>query len=216
MAAAKGGRPLAEEYVLNVPEALVFRPSLDEFKDPLKYIASIREAAEPYGICKIVPPTGWKPPCAIDKDNLRFPTRVQSVHELQRRSHLQAQRKFLDDYLAFLEATGKQKTRKNPIYCTREIDLYRFYRAVQRRGGYKQTTDDKRWKEIAKLMQVRPSHARSLPCALRICPAACPPSRVPRRAGAHGAPRSRSASGSRRPTAVLTPLAARPRRGARR
>lgn len=35
-----------------VPEAPVFRPTPEEFEDPLAYIASIREHAESYGICK--------------------------------------------------------------------------------------------------------------------------------------------------------------------
>lgn len=36
-----------------VPECPVFRPSPEEFADPLGYIASIRESAECYGICKV-------------------------------------------------------------------------------------------------------------------------------------------------------------------
>lgn len=36
-----------------VPEAPVFRPTPEEFQDPLAYIASIREQAECYGICKV-------------------------------------------------------------------------------------------------------------------------------------------------------------------
>ena len=36
-----------------VPEAPVFRPTPEEFQDPLAYIASIREHAESYGICKV-------------------------------------------------------------------------------------------------------------------------------------------------------------------
>ncbi len=38
------------------PDTLVFRPSRDEFKDPLLYIERIRPEAEKYGIVKIVPP----------------------------------------------------------------------------------------------------------------------------------------------------------------
>jgi hypothetical protein len=37
-------------------EAPVFRPTEKEFKDPMKYIDRIRREAEPFGICKIIPP----------------------------------------------------------------------------------------------------------------------------------------------------------------
>ncbi|AQK55598.1 Putative lysine-specific demethylase JMJ16 [Zea mays] len=70
-------------------EAPVFYPSEEEFKDTLKYIESIRSTAEPYGICRIVPPPSWKPPCLLKEKNIwecsKFCTRVQKVDKLQNR-----------------------------------------------------------------------------------------------------------------------------------
>jgi hypothetical protein len=61
-----------------------------EFKDTLKYIESIRPKAEPYGICRIVPPPSWKPPCLLKEkstwENSTFSTRVQKVDKLQNRT----------------------------------------------------------------------------------------------------------------------------------
>lgn len=61
-----------------------------EFKDTLKYIESIRPTAEPYGICRIVPPPSWKPPCLLKEkstwENSTFSTRVQKVDKLQNRT----------------------------------------------------------------------------------------------------------------------------------
>ncbi|KAI3768119.1 hypothetical protein L2E82_18551 [Cichorium intybus] len=48
--------------LIDVP---VFYPTEKEFKDTLKYISSIREKVEGYVICRIVPPSSWKPPCPL-------------------------------------------------------------------------------------------------------------------------------------------------------
>lgn len=46
-----------EEFNFHVPpEAPVFTPNIEEFKNPLLYISKIRPIAEKYGICKIKPP----------------------------------------------------------------------------------------------------------------------------------------------------------------
>ncbi|MCO5584328.1 hypothetical protein L7F22_038252 [Adiantum nelumboides] len=68
-------------------DAPVFFPLEEEFQDTVKYIASIAAEAEPYGICRIVPPHSWRPPCPL-KDNekrrtAKFPTRVQRLDKLQ-------------------------------------------------------------------------------------------------------------------------------------
>ncbi|XP_039116834.1 lysine-specific demethylase JMJ703-like isoform X3 [Dioscorea cayenensis subsp. rotundata] len=68
-------------------EAPVFYPTEEEFKDLFKYISSIRLSAEPYGICRIVPPPSWRPPCPLKEKNVwensKFPTHIQQLHKLQ-------------------------------------------------------------------------------------------------------------------------------------
>ncbi|XP_073226285.1 lysine-specific demethylase JMJ18-like isoform X2 [Cicer arietinum] len=72
-----------------IGEAPVFYPTFEEFEDTLGYIAKIRPLAEPHGICRIVPPACWIPPCPLkEKDiweNAKFPTRIQQVDLLQNR-----------------------------------------------------------------------------------------------------------------------------------
>lgn len=70
-------------------EAPAFYPTEEEFKDTLKYIASIRPKAEPYGICRIIPPSTWKPPCPLMEKNVwtnsKFSTQVHKINMLQNR-----------------------------------------------------------------------------------------------------------------------------------
>ncbi|OIW05058.1 hypothetical protein TanjilG_02765 [Lupinus angustifolius] len=70
-------------------EAPTFHPTEEEFKDTLKYIASIRSTAEPYGICRIIPPLFWKPPCTLEEKNIwefsEFVAQIQRIdgHQVQ-------------------------------------------------------------------------------------------------------------------------------------
>ncbi|PIA25301.1 hypothetical protein AQUCO_11800001v1 [Aquilegia coerulea] len=70
-------------------EAPIFNPTEEEFKDTLGYIAKIRQEAEQYGICRIVPPPSWKPPCRLTEKSIwqqsAFATRLQEVNKLQNR-----------------------------------------------------------------------------------------------------------------------------------
>ena len=82
-------------------DAPTFRPTQEEFSDPLRYISSIREHAERFGLCRIQPPktarefftetvlnttnaTSSKHTSrlAIDASTFSVQTRVQTVNEL--------------------------------------------------------------------------------------------------------------------------------------
>jgi hypothetical protein len=49
------------ESALGLTVAPVFFPTSEEFQSPMAYIAKIRPQAEPFGMCKIVPPKDWAP-----------------------------------------------------------------------------------------------------------------------------------------------------------
>lgn len=136
------------------PDAPVFRPSADEFSNPLRYIASIRPQAESYGICKVVPPPGWKPEYVLDRSTFRFKTRIQSVHELQDRpDKAEAAAAFQQDYEAFLEFTGLP-VRKPPVLGGALLDLAKLHSTVQKKGGYEVVTQKKGWREVGRALQV--------------------------------------------------------------
>ncbi|GFQ01966.1 putative lysine-specific demethylase jmj16 [Phtheirospermum japonicum] len=81
-----------EAHRPNLDEAPVFYPSKEEFEDTLKYISSIRSEAEKYGICRIVPPSSWKPPCPLKGTDIwqtsKFTSRIQRIDKLQNRDSL--------------------------------------------------------------------------------------------------------------------------------
>lgn len=151
-ASSEGG---AKGRPLNLPKGPTFRPSAEEFQDPLRFIASIREEAELYGICKIVPPPGWKPPCMVNLETLAFPTRLQLVNELQHRPDAKRIVAFYDTYGRFLATLGKDIRKwKHPVVHGTSICIILMLKAVQRRGGYEKVTEDRKWSEIAKVLQV--------------------------------------------------------------
>lgn len=49
-------------------DAPTFRPTEDDFRDPMEYIRKIAPEGRKYGICKIIPPSGWTPDFAIDTE----------------------------------------------------------------------------------------------------------------------------------------------------
>jgi [histone H3]-trimethyl-L-lysine4 demethylase len=56
-------------------EAPTFRPTEEEFKNPMEYIRKIAPEGRKYGIAKIIPPDGWNPDFAIDtKVNFLMPS----------------------------------------------------------------------------------------------------------------------------------------------
>lgn len=68
---------------LCIPMAPIYRPTEEEFANPMAYIKQIRPEAESFGICKIIPPPSFRPPFAHDYKALKFHTRLQSIHQLQ-------------------------------------------------------------------------------------------------------------------------------------
>eukprot|EP01046_Picozoa_sp_COSAG06_P068918 COSAG06_NODE_18556_length_881_cov_4.312020_2_plen_83_part_01 len=81
--------------------------------------------AEPYGLCKVVPPAGWAPSWPIDSENFRFQTRIQNVHQLQERGEF-AFWKQLKESLARHNKPLKVVPRLNG----KQIDIFTLYRRV--------------------------------------------------------------------------------------
>lgn len=134
-------------------EAPCFHPSAEEWADPMAYISWVRRQAEPYGVATIVPPQGWASPLGFDRRR-KVPTKLLSVHQLQSRDTSAAIKHFYNAYDAWMEANGTPP-KKKPTLMGQELDLYRLYRLVTKRGGYKAVTEERGWKDIVAALQVR-------------------------------------------------------------
>ena len=103
---------------------------------------------------QVVPPAGWAPPSAIDSQQFRFRTRIQSVNELQHTvDQAAASESFNRDYHGWLRSQGKP-VKRPPQLAGEELDLAKLHRIVTRRGGYDRVCENRLWKEVARIMQV--------------------------------------------------------------
>ena len=132
-------------------EAPTFEPTEAEFANPLRYILSVREQAEKFGICCIKPPPSWKPPFMLDLNKLKFPTRVQKINELLIRK-VQRMR-FMKLLTEFCDASGKPLS-KIPDVSGKTLDLHLLYTLVGKRGGFEKASADKKWSDIAEHMNM--------------------------------------------------------------
>jgi histone demethylase JARID1 len=129
---------------VDVPLAPSFYPTVDEFREPLKYIMSIRDRAEGFGICKIVPPADWNPKLAVDlekADGRKMKTRKQTVHTLQEgKGFPDGKRYSLKDYKLMAEAARKSYVEREHGGAEPSIEkLRKDYWDIVETGGMKKT-----------------------------------------------------------------------------
>ncbi|XWS16682.1 hypothetical protein CRYUN_Cryun34aG0111800 [Craigia yunnanensis] len=112
-----------------IDDAPVFYPTLEEFEDTLAYIEKIHAEAESFGICRIVPPPSWTPPCPLKEKDIwehaKFSTRIQQVHLLQNREPMRKKsrsRKRKRRRHSRMGATRRRANSSSESIVTSEID----------------------------------------------------------------------------------------------
>ncbi|XP_044191078.1 protein Jumonji isoform X3 [Thunnus albacares] len=131
-------------------EVPVFRPTPREFQDPLVYLDAVREQAEAAGMCRVVPPSDWRPECKLSEE-MRFVTQAQRVHMLGRRWGPNVQR--LACIRKHLKSQGITMD-EPPVIGGCEVDLARFFQLINDMGGMQQVMDLKKWTKLADLLRI--------------------------------------------------------------
>ncbi|KAI9822625.1 MAG: hypothetical protein M1827_000344 [Pycnora praestabilis] len=128
-------------------EAPTFRPTEEEFKDPMEYMRKIAPEGRKYGIAKIIPPDTWNPGFAIDTEKFHFRTRRQELNSVE--GGTRANLNYLDQLAKFHKQHGTNLNRF-PSVDKRPLDLYKLKKAVETRGGFDKVCKLKKWAEIGR------------------------------------------------------------------
>ncbi|KAF9431525.1 hypothetical protein BGZ76_000196 [Entomortierella beljakovae] len=150
--------------IFGLQDAPCYYPSAEEFMEPLKFIESIRPEAEKAGICKIIPPEGWKPTFALDTEVFRFKTRIQKLNSME--GETRTNLNYLEQLYKFHRQQG-HPVLKIPQLDKRPIDLFRLRKEVAARGGYQKVTSGKKWAEIGRGLDYTRKQCTSLSNALK-------------------------------------------------
>ncbi|OCF37553.1 hypothetical protein I316_00679 [Kwoniella heveanensis BCC8398] len=134
-------------------ECPVFYPTAEEFKDTMAYISSITEEARPYGICKIVPPEGWKMPFTLESETFRFKTRLQRLNQLEAASR--AKINFLEQLSMFHNQSSENEI-SIPRIDRQPLDVWKLRKEVNKAGGYLELDRTKAWGKITETLGHKP------------------------------------------------------------
>lgn len=129
-----------------------YYPTTEEFRDPMAYIRSISSHAKHYGICKIVPPNGWRMPFVTDTETFRFKTRVQQLNSIEASSR--AKVNFLEQLYRFHKQQGNPRVAV-PTINHKPVDLWLLRKEVQNMDGYDAVTKNKKWSDLGRKLGYR-------------------------------------------------------------
>ncbi|KAK4053008.1 hypothetical protein OIV83_001741 [Microbotryomycetes sp. JL201] len=139
--------------IFGLQQAPTYHPTVEEFADPMKYIQSIAPQAKEYGICKVVPPEGWRPPFALNTEasnpTFRFKTRLQQLNSME--ASARASLNFLEQLYLFHRQHGHRNV-SIPTVAGKPIDMWRLKREVAHHGGHVKVTNDRKWSTISRTL----------------------------------------------------------------
>lgn len=140
---------------------------MKQFKDPMKFINSIKDEAEKFGICRIIPPSGWDKNCMeknMKFEDFVFETKCQKVNQMQNRKGNCVV--FVDELKRFWKDIKKQPINFQPMIDKRPLDLWSLFLEVENRGGYIDVCQEKKWKDVCLKLKISP-HYKNGPSVLQ-------------------------------------------------
>ncbi|THH02163.1 hypothetical protein EW026_g654 [Hermanssonia centrifuga] len=138
-----------KERPFGLTDCPTFRPTPEQFKDPMAYVRSISENAKSYGMCKIIPPLGWAMPFVTDTETFRFKTRLQRLNSIEASSR--AKVNFLEQLYRFHKQQGNPRV-SVPTINHKPLDLWLLRKEVHKLGGYDAVTRSKKWADLGRLL----------------------------------------------------------------
>ncbi|TKY85711.1 hypothetical protein EX895_005251 [Sporisorium graminicola] len=143
--------PRLRPRLFELDEAPTFRPTLEEFADPMRYISWIADPqggnGKAYGIVKIVPPEGWNPECVLDEQTFRFRTRVQRLNSLS--ADARASQNYQEQLQKFHAQQGRKRV-SVPVIDGRSVDLYQLKLVISSLGGYDSVCRGRKWSDATR------------------------------------------------------------------
>lgn len=141
-------------------EAPTYYPSAAEFSDAIGYIRKIGDqGARSFGICKIVPPSGWEMPFLMDTETFKFRTRLMRLNSIEAKSR--AKLNFLEQLSMFHSQQGNPRLTV-PVIDRREVDLWALRKEVTELGGEAAVSYGRAWGAVCRKIGLAPAFAQSV------------------------------------------------------
>ena len=141
------------------PSAPVFYPTEEEWyhQSPFDFIAKCQaEASYEFGMCKIVPPKSFKPPCPLDMGKFKFRPRIQHLSELGAIGR--SRTSFINKLAQFWDLQGINI--QLPEVENQILDLFMLDSIVTQLGYYQNVCENKLWGHIATELGLKQSSAQ--------------------------------------------------------
>ena len=147
--------PRTQPRLFGLQECPTFYPTEAEFADPMAYIGALPPSARDAGICKIVPPEGWKMPFSLDSDTFKFRTRLQRLNSLEAASRATMN---LVEQLTMFHLQQGDPAVEIPIIDRERLNLWKLRKEVNKAGGHHVIDRNAAWGEICAALGIAPEH----------------------------------------------------------